>query len=64
MRHAAIFVSEDHAAPPGKNPIWIANTPLTFGHAGAMMDERILADIARRIRGEEAFSKSPFAKLP
>ena len=58
------MVGEKNAAPPGQNPIWIANTTFTFGHAGAMLDERILVDIARHLRGEAAFSKPPYAKLP
>jgi hypothetical protein len=44
--------------------LWLANPPLTLSHLGAMSDPRILADIGRRLRGEEAFSRLPGSPLP
>ena len=57
-------VGEDYAAPPGCNPWWLANEPLTSSHTKANDDVRILADIARRLRGEPPFSTCPPAALP
>lgn len=58
------IVGAKNAAPPGMNPLWLPNPPLTLSHLGAMIDERILADIARRLRGEEPFAQAPATPLP
>jgi Putative serine esterase (DUF676) len=58
------IVGEQHAAPAGTNPIWLSNPPLAPPHLSAMMDERILADISRRLRGEEPLSHPPSPPLP
>jgi hypothetical protein len=58
------IVGERYASPPGTNPLWLPPLPLLPPHAGAMMDSRILADIGRRLRGEEGFAKVPGAPLP
>lgn len=52
------IVGEEHAAPPGMETIWLAGSPWHFldGHRGSLHDARIIADIGRRLRGEEAFS--------
>lgn len=57
-------VGEENAAPPGCCPWWLANDPLTSSHARANDDVRILADIARRLRGEPPFSTHPPSPLP
>ena len=53
------IVGEEHAAPPGVKPIWLTGSPwhLIDGHRGSWHDARIIADIGRRLRGEEAFSQ-------
>ena len=58
------IVGERYASPPGMNPLWLPAVPLLPPHAGAMMDSRILADIGRRLRGEEGFARVPGAPLP
>jgi hypothetical protein len=58
------LVGQTNAAPPGRLPIWLANAPLVPSHLEAMIDPRIRADIARRLRGEEPFSKLPGTPLP
>ena len=58
------IVGEEHAAPPGLVPIWVPNHRWTSSHDSALFDDRILADIARRLRGEAPFSHPPFAPLP
>lgn len=57
-------VGVDRSAPPGRNPWWVANIPLSLAHVGAGQDPRILADIARRLRGEEPYTLDPAAPLP
>ena len=53
------IVGEEYAAPPGREPLWLAGHSLQLGldpHRGSWYDARILADIFRRLRGEPAFS--------
>lgn len=57
-------IGPENAAPQGQTPYWLPNLPLQTAHAGAMRDPRILADIARRLRGEEPFTHGPPAPLP
>jgi pimeloyl-ACP methyl ester carboxylesterase len=58
------IVGDRYAAPPGKTVYWLPNDSLLPPHAAAMIDERILADIARRLRDEPGFTISPAAPLP
>jgi hypothetical protein len=58
------IVGQQYAAPPDKSPIWLAPPPLQFAHAASATDSRIIADIARRLRGEKPFSSLPPAPLP
>ncbi|HEY8667237.1 MAG TPA: hypothetical protein VIL86_11260 [Tepidisphaeraceae bacterium] len=58
------IVGAANAAPPGMTPWWVPNQPLENAHAGAFDDSRILADIARRLRGEASFTKPPAMPLP
>ena len=51
------IVGEQYAAPPDREPLWLPNPPLTLSHAGAMADERILADIGLRL--SERILKAP-----
>ncbi|MEX0741277.1 MAG: hypothetical protein WD079_00670, partial [Phycisphaeraceae bacterium] len=57
-------VGEQNAAPAGEHPWWV---PKAFGepsHMLAFADARILADIARRLRGEQPFSVTPAEPVP
>ncbi|HSI32701.1 MAG TPA: hypothetical protein VK986_03845, partial [Tepidisphaeraceae bacterium] len=58
------IVGERNAAPPGQTPYWLGTPPLQLSHVGTMMDPRILADIARRLRGEPGFTVAPPAPFP
>lgn len=58
------IVGEQYAAPPDRDPLWLPNPPLALSHAGAMADERILADIGLRLRGEPPLSREPASPLP
>jgi pimeloyl-ACP methyl ester carboxylesterase len=58
------IVGEQYAAPAGTNPWWLPNPPGLSAHLQAMMDERILADIARRLRGEAPFTQTPACPIP
>jgi hypothetical protein len=64
VRLADEIVGDRNASPPDRAPLWLANPPLHLSHAGAMTDARIIADIARRLRGEAAFAQLPGTPLP
>ena len=49
-------VGVENSAPLGMNPWWVSNRPLEGAHTQAFSDPRILADIARHLRGEKPFS--------
>ena len=57
-------VGAANAAPVGVRPWWVANRPLQPAHAAASLDPRVRADVARRLRGEEPFTKAPAAGFP
>lgn len=46
------MVGATRSAPPGAEPIWVPGR-VGLSHHMASRDERIIADIARRLRGEE-----------
>jgi hypothetical protein len=58
------WIGESHAAPPGRTAWWVSTPFLEESHAGVVSDPRILADVARRLRGEEPFTHDPPAPLP
>jgi hypothetical protein len=58
------IVGQQYAAPPNRLPIWLPTTFLESAHIGALSDPRIIADIARRLRGEPPFSHTPLTPLP
>lgn len=58
------IVGEANAAPEGRTAWWVSKPPLARGHGGAYRDPRILADIARILRGEERYTTDPPAPLP
>lgn len=53
-----------NAAPHGRSPWWVPGQVLQEGHAMASRDARILADVARRLRGEEPLTRDPPEPLP
>lgn len=58
-----LIVGPENAAPPGRDPWWVPTPPLSFSHLGAATDPRIMADIARRLRGELPLTTEPPAPL-
>lgn len=48
------WVGATNAAPPGQEPIWTGGTHL-MSHFSITTDDRIMADLARRLRGEQPF---------
>jgi hypothetical protein len=58
-----MIVGEQNAAPPGLNPWWVANPPFGLAHIGAPHDPRIMADILRRLRGEQPLATLPAAAI-
>ena len=57
-------VGRGNAAPPGVHAWWVANPSFQSAHLGSASDPRILADIARRLRGEPPLSSDPAAPPP
>ena len=53
------IVGVENAAPPGHTAWWVPSPPMSFAHLGAATDTRILADIARRLRGETPLTTEP-----
>jgi pimeloyl-ACP methyl ester carboxylesterase len=57
-------VGAANAAPVGMSAWWVPGVPFQPPHSGAVIDARIIADIARRLRGEEPFTTDPAAPVP
>ncbi|MCI0631043.1 MAG: hypothetical protein L0Y44_10375 [Phycisphaerales bacterium] len=57
-------IGERNAALMGQTPWWVASAPFTSSHLCANDDPRIIADIARRLRGEQPFTTDPPSPLP
>ena len=53
------IVGTSNSVPPSGLAWWVAPQPFEEGHMFAATDPRIMADIARRIRGEQPFSSVP-----
>lgn len=58
------IVGAQNAAPHGKTPWWLPAEPLQDSHIMATMDARIIADVARRLRGEPTLTSDPPEPLP
>ncbi|MGA2440462.1 MAG: hypothetical protein ABSH08_05865 [Tepidisphaeraceae bacterium] len=58
------IVGARYAAPPGRTPFWLADRGPLLAHNAAIMDDRIFADISRRLRNQPAFSRFPATPLP
>ena len=59
-----ITVGEEFAAPEGVSLWWVPTPSGEWSHMAAFNDPRILADIARRLRGETPLTTEPAAPLP
>ena len=57
-------VGSANAAPYGQVPWWVPPIPLVSPHVSAFLDDRIRADIVRRLRGEPPLTTDPPAPLP
>jgi pimeloyl-ACP methyl ester carboxylesterase len=64
VRLGDLTVGAANAAPTGMTAWWVPDVALQPPHSGAMVDARIIADIARRLRGEKPFTTLPAAPLP
>jgi hypothetical protein len=58
------IVGDRYAAVPNQNPYWLPNNNVLLPHREGVQDERILADISRRLRGERPFTIPPAGPLP
>jgi len=59
-----VTVGEEFAAPDGDDLWWVPTPSGEWSHMAAFNDERILGDIARRLRGETPWTRKPAAPLP
>jgi len=57
-------VGPENAAPQGRVAWWVPGRTLQPSHSGAVLDPRIFAEIARRLRGEEPFTKELASPQP
>ncbi|MGH7177406.1 MAG: hypothetical protein ACREJC_08505 [Tepidisphaeraceae bacterium] len=57
-------VGEKYAAPAGHTAWWLDHPPMLGWHFLGILDDRILADIARRLRDEPPYAITPPAPLP
>jgi hypothetical protein len=64
VRLGDVIVGAANAAPQGRDPWWVPGEPLQDSHMMAMMDARIIADVARRLRGEAPLTTHPPQPLP
>ncbi len=64
VRLGDVVVGAKNAAPYGKSPWWVPGDPLLDSHLMAMLDSRIIADVARRLRGETPLTTEPPTPLP
>jgi pimeloyl-ACP methyl ester carboxylesterase len=64
VRLGDTIVGAENAAPAGQTPWWVPAEPLQDSHLMAMMDARIIADVARRLRGEDPLTHEPPQPLP
>ncbi len=64
VRLGDITVGARNASPRGVHPLWVPNLPLEFPHMWAYCDPRIVADIARRLRGEPPLASELRMPLP
>ena len=53
------IVGTANAGPRDEGVWWVSNRPLELAHGSAYRDPRILADIGRRLRGEEPLTTWP-----
>jgi hypothetical protein len=58
------IVGPRNAAPPGRVAHWVPNRRFELAHFQMAGDPRLLADIARRLRGEPPLTTDPPAPLP
>jgi hypothetical protein len=60
------MVGQENAALPGRTPYWLPNIPfvLILPHPQIMLDDRVYADIIRRLRGETPYTLPTPAPFP
>lgn len=64
VRLGDIIVGTQNAAPMHRTPWWVPNKSMQEPHFDAYADPRFIADIARRLRNEPAYSRYPAAPIP
>lgn len=64
VRLGDIIVGTQNAAPVNRTPWWVPNMTMQEPHFDAYSDPRFIADIARHLRSEPAYSRYPAAPIP
>lgn len=64
VRTRDAVIGEENAAPPGYEAYWVPNKPWSMSHNMAGADERIIADIARRLRDETPLIRAGAGAVP
>jgi PGAP1-like protein len=58
------YLGQGNGAVAGQTPWWVSTKPMMSPHMSAFLDERIRADIVRRLRGEKPLTSDPPAPFP
>lgn len=64
VRLGDAIVGASRAAPHGQTPWWLPARPFSSSHIDAYRDPRLIAELARRLRGEEAYTTEPATPVP
>ncbi len=64
VRLADITVGAQNAAPEGQSPWWLPARAFSRSHTDAYRDPRLIAELARRLRGESPYTTEPPTPLP
>ncbi len=64
VRLKDLIVGEFNAAPHDQHPYWLPSLPFAASHRDAYKDPRIVADLAKHLRGEAPYTTTPPTPLP
>ncbi len=64
VRLGDAIVGASNTAPHGQTPWWVPRRPYSRSHNDAFKDPRLIADIARRLRGETPYTTGPAEPVP
>jgi hypothetical protein len=58
------IVGEENTAPSGQTPYWLDKPNIAVAHVAVFSDDRIFADMVRRLRDEAPLTREPPTPLP